>query len=82
MKEFELTLSGTVYKCTSNHSDKENQNWNIRSKINDVTVNMEIPITSKVSRSKCMLFVEVFHEALVEAKEKQKADLVFTNQLS
>ena len=82
MKEFELTLSGTVYKCTSNHSDRDNQNWNIRSKVNDVTFNMEIPIGSKVSRSKCMLFVEVFHEALMTARDNQKTDLVFTNQLA
>lgn len=82
MKEFKLTISGTVYECTSNHSDKDSQNWNIRSKVNDITVNMVIPIESKVSRAKCMLFVEAFHEALRTAQEQQKRDLVFPNQLS
>lgn len=82
MSEFELKLDGTTYKCSSNNFEGINQNWNIQSKTNDVSVTMSIPISSKVSRSQCMLFVEIFHEALMEAKKKQKEDLRFPQQLS
>jgi len=82
MEGFELTLNGTTYKCSNTQYTRDNKNWHIESKTNDVTTIMTIPIESKLSRSQCMLFVEIFHEALMEAKKKQKEDLRFPQQLS
>lgn len=81
MKGFELKLDNSVYKCTSSVGNKQNQNWHIESQTNDVSVIMTIPIESKVSRSQCILFVEVFHEALTEGKKKQDESLRFPQQL-
>lgn len=82
MSEFELTLNNITYKCTSHSFSGNNQNWDISSKHHDLTVRMSIPIESKLPRSKVMLFIEIFHEALMEAKKKQKEELSFPQQLT
>lgn len=82
MNEFELKLNGTTYKCSGSHSGGNHNNWHIQSQTNDVSVVMTIPVESKLSRSQCMLFVEIFHEALMVAKKKQAEDLRFPQQLS
>lgn len=82
MKEFELKLGATTYKCTSNHSDKDNQNWNISAKFNDLDLNMRIPITSKVSMEKVMLFVTSFDETLKRIQQEKRDELTFINQLN
>ena len=82
MKEFELTLGNTTYKCESSHSDINNRNWIVSAKINDIRLSINIPIESKLSRSKCMLFVESFHEALTAAMEALRENLAFPTQLT
>lgn len=82
MKEFELKLGSITYKCSGNHSSFKDQNWNISARINDLSISMNIPIESKLSMSKVLLFVERFHNALMVAQEQQQKDLQFTNQLS
>lgn len=42
MNEFELKLGATTYKCTSNQSSRDNQNWYISAKFNDLSLNMSI----------------------------------------
>lgn len=82
MKEFQLKLNNTTYSCTSNHSHKDSQNWIVEAKINDVSISINIPIDSKLSRAKCMLFVEVFHESLMAATKEQADNLRFPTQLT
>ena len=82
MREFELKLDNTVYQCKPSSYSQENCNWHITSKVNDVSVTMTIPVESKVSRSQLMLFVEIFHEALMAAKKEQKEVLHFPQQLT
>lgn len=82
MKEFELTLGATTYKCTSNHCDKDHQNWNIRAKFHDLQLDMGIPIGSKVSMDKVMLFVTSLDEALKRVQEEKRQGLSFINQLT
>lgn len=71
MKEFKLELGGILYNCQSNHASKEHQNWHITAKSQEFNIRIEIPIDAKVSRAKCMAFVEAFHEALVTARKEQ-----------
>lgn len=82
MNGFELKLGVITYVCSDNHSNFKEQNWTISAKVNDVRVSMTIPIESKVSRSKCILFVERFHEALMVAQKEQEKDLQFPLQLT
>lgn len=82
MKEFELKLGSISYKCSGNHSNFQDQNWNISVRINDLSISMNIPIESKLSRSKVILFVERFHEALMDVQKQQEKDLQFTQQLT
>lgn len=82
MKEFELKLGATTYKCTSNHSDSDNQNWNISAKFNDLGLNMNIPIESKVSMQKILMFVSSLDEALKKVQSEKSKELTFLNQLT
>lgn len=82
MKEFELTLGATTYKCTSNHSDKDHQNWYIQAKFHDLRLNMSIPIESKVPMDKVMLFVTSLDEALKRVQQEKGKELTFINQLT
>ena len=82
MKEFELKLGATTYKCTSNHSDKDSQNWSISAKFHDLTVYMQIPIGSKVSMDKVMIFVTSFDETLKRVQQEKREELSFINQLT
>lgn len=82
MNGFELKLGLITYVCSGTHSNIKDQDWSIRAKINDLTMTMHIPIESKVSRAKCMLFVERFHEALMVAQKEQEKELQFSSQLT
>lgn len=82
MNGFELKLGAITYKCEGNQSTFKEQNWCIDAQVNDLRITMTIPIESKVSRSKCILFVERFHEALMQAQKEQKEDLQFPLQLT
>lgn len=72
MKEFKLTLDGVSYEATSNHSGKDAQNWHIKSDHRPISIQIDIPIDSNVSRVQAMAFVESFHEAFKIAKKEQK----------
>lgn len=82
MKEFELKLGATIYKCTSNLCDKDHQNWTISAKFNDLNISMNIPIGSKVSIDKVLVFVTSFDEALKRVQQEKQSELKFINQLS
>lgn len=82
MKEFEFKISGTTYKCTSNHSDITNQNWNISAKFHDLQLDMKIPIESKVSMDKVLVFISSLDEALKRVQQEKKNELTFINQLT
>lgn len=81
MQEFELKLGKTTYKCTSNHSSATAQNWHISAKFHDLTLNMSIPIESKVSMDKVMIFVTSLDQALKNVQHEKKSELNFINQL-
>lgn len=82
MKEFELKLGATTYKCTSNHCDKDHQNWTISAKFNDLGISMNIPIGSKVSMDKVLVFISSFDEALKIVQQQKREELTFINQLT
>lgn len=82
MKEFELKLGVTTYKCTSNHSDKDSQNWNISAKFYDLDLYMSIPIGSKVSMDKVLIFVTSLDETLKRIQQEKREELTFINQLT
>lgn len=81
MKEFELKLGATTYRCTSNHSDKTDQNWRISAKFHDLSIDMGIPIQSKVSMDKVLVFISSFDEALKTVQNAKNSELTFINQL-
>lgn len=82
MKEFELKLGPTTYTCTSNHYDKANNNWCINAKFNDLSINMNIPISSKVPLEKVLVFISSFDEALKSVQAEKSKELTFINQLT
>lgn len=82
MKEFELKLGQTTYKCTSNHSDSSNKNWHISAKFHDLSISMNIPIESKVSMDKVLVFISSLDEALKIVQQTKKSELNFINQLT
>lgn len=82
MKDFELKLGATTYVCTSNHYDKEHQNWSIQAKFHDLNLVMSIPIGSKVSMDKVLIFVTSFDEALKRVQQEKREGLTFINQLT
>jgi|GEM_PF-4244220 hypothetical protein len=82
MKEFELKLGATTYKCSSNVSDVNHQNWNISGKFHDLNLNMSIPIESKVSLDKVLVFVSSLDEALKKVQHEKAKELTFLNQLT
>ena len=82
MKEFELKLGATIYKCTSNQYDRDNQNWNISAKFNDLDLYMSIPIKSKVSTDKVMIFFSSLDEALKRVQQEKRVELTFINELT
>ncbi len=81
MKEFELKLGATTYICTSNHSNKNDQNWYIAAKFHDLSINMQIPIESKVSMDKVLVFISSLDEALKTVQNGKNSGLTFINQL-
>lgn len=81
MKEFELKLGSTTYKCTSNMSDTTAQNWRISANFNDLRLDMSIPITSKVSMEKVLVFVTSLDEALKRVQQEKSKELTFFSQL-
>lgn len=82
MKDFELKLGTTTYVCTTNHCDKDNQNWNIHAKFHDLDLNMNMPISSKVSMDKVLVFITSFNEALKRVQQEKSKELTFINQLT
>lgn len=82
MKDFELKLGAITYACTSNAYDKMHQNWSIRAKFHDLTLTMDIPIASKVSRDKVLIFVMSLDEALKQVQQDKAKELTFINQLT
>ena len=82
MRDFELKLGATTYKCTSNSYSKEHQNWDIRAQFHDLGVIMSIPINSKVSMDKVLVFITSFDEALRKIQQDKKSELTFINQLT
>ncbi len=82
MEDFTLKMGNTEYVCSNSNYGQGSKNWHIRAQVNDLSVTMTIPKESKVSRSQCMLFIEVFHEALTAAKKVQKETLQNPQQLS
>jgi hypothetical protein len=81
MKEFELKLGATTYKCTSTASGKDNQNWYISAKFHDLSISMQIPIESKVNMDKVLVFISSLDEALKMVQNGKKSELTFINQL-
>lgn len=82
MKEFELKLGATTYKCTSNHCDKDHQSWSISAKFNNLNISMGIPLDSKVSMDKVLMFISSFDETLKKVQEQKRSELTFINQLT
>jgi len=82
MRDFELKLGATNYMCTSNAYEKDHQNWSIRAKFNDLTLDMSIPISSKVSMEKVLIFITSLDEALRKVQQEKKEGLSFINQLT
>lgn len=82
MTDFELKLGATTYKCTSNHFDTEHQNWFIRAKFHELNLEMSIPIGSKVSMDKILVFITSFNETLKRVQQEKGKELTFINQLT
>jgi hypothetical protein len=82
MKEFELKLGAITYKCTSNVSTRDSQNWNIHAKFHDLELSMTIPEQSKVSMDKVMIFVTALDETLKRVQQEKGRELTFINQLA
>lgn len=82
MKDFTLKLGQTTYECTSTQWSGDNQSWNIRAKFHDLTLNMSIPIESKVSMDKVMIFITSLDQALKDVQYAKKSELSFINQLT
>ncbi len=70
--EFELKLGGVTYKCTSNHQSKDASNCLISAEMNGLRVHIDIPIEEKYTRTKAIIFIEAFHEAMTAAIKDQK----------
>lgn len=70
--EFELKLGGVTYKCTATQYNKDASDCNIQAEINGLKVHISIPIEEKISRTKAIIFIEAFHEALTKAVKDQK----------
>jgi benzoyl-CoA reductase/2-hydroxyglutaryl-CoA dehydratase subunit BcrC/BadD/HgdB len=82
MKEFELKLGATTYKCTSNTSNATAQNWNISANFHDLRLDMQIPISSKVSMDKVLVFISSLDEALKRVQQEKGKELTFITQLT
>lgn len=82
MKEFDLKLGATTYKCTSNHSSGPNQNWHISAQFHDLHIGMQIPVESKVSMDKVLVFISSLDEALKTVQKDKSKELTFINQLT
>ena len=82
MKEFELKLGSTTYKCTSNQSSANDQNWHVSAKYHDLNLTMSIPIESKVSMDKVLVFISAFDETLKRVQQEKGKELTFINQLT
>lgn len=82
MKEFELKLGVTTYRCTSNMSNAIAQNWTITAKFHDLQLTMQIPIESKVGMDKVLVFISSLDEALKKVQQEKGRELTFINQLT
>lgn len=82
MKDFELKLGATTYKCGGNHSSSDHNNWMIQANFHDLKITMSIPIESKVSMDKVLVFISSFDEALRKVQSDKSKELTFINQLT
>lgn len=82
MKDFTLTLGSITYECRSNAYDKLHQNWSIRAKFQELTLTMDIPLASKVSMDKVLIFVTSLDESLKQVQQDKAKELTFINQLT
>lgn len=72
MQGFSVKLDNTEYAVSSNQSDRDGNNWIVQFNSGLVKSTIVVPMESKATRAKVLLFIEAFHEAL---------KLAFSNQL-
>lgn len=79
MKSFELKLGNTLYKCSGNHFQKDQQNWHIQAEMEGARISIELPIESKLTTIQVMAFLERLHEGMMLAKESQHTKVEYAS---
>lgn len=82
MRDFELKLNNTLYKCSSNCYTKDANSWTIRADFHDLKLTMDISEKSKVPMDKILVFISSLDEALRVVQQSKQKDLTFINQLT